>query len=107
MIPPPPRSTLFSLHDALPILGLTKVEGRVRGRFMVPMHAKSERGLPMNRVGRDSRRALIFCRWAIRARRSLPPPFTVPMHGRGERGLPVNLLRSAHATGWRRLKAEL
>ena len=28
--------------------------GRVRGWFMVPMHAKNERGLSMNRVGRDS-----------------------------------------------------
>ena len=53
--------------------------GRVRGWFMVPMHAKNERGLSMNLVGRASSRALISIHW-IRARRSLAPPFMAPTH---------------------------
>jgi len=36
-------------HPALsPSEGERVPEGRVRGLFMVPMHAKSERGLPIN-----------------------------------------------------------
>ena len=34
-----------------PSAGERVPEGRVRGWFMVPMHAKNERGLPMNRAG--------------------------------------------------------
>ena len=48
-------------------------EGRVRGGFMVPMHAKNERRLSMN-GGARLRRALIFDDWLVWARRSLAPP---------------------------------
>jgi len=51
-------------HPALsPSEGERVPEGRVRGRFMVPMHAKKRKRLPMNLGGARLRRALIFCRW--------------------------------------------